>query len=64
VRYLHDADAIAASVAAGVSPGGLLLRPATVSQIREVAQRRTRMPAKTTFFWPKPRTGMLFRPLD
>ncbi len=64
VRYLHDADAIAAAVADGSAPAGVLLRPATVEQIRAVAERRTRMPAKTTFFWPKPRTGLLFRPLD
>jgi uncharacterized protein (DUF1015 family) len=64
VAYRHDADAIAAAVASGDSPAGLFLRPATVAQIRAVAEQRTRMPAKTTFFWPKPRTGMLFRPLD
>jgi uncharacterized protein (DUF1015 family) len=64
VRYLHDGDAIASAVAQGSAPAGLLLRPATVAQIRGVAEARTRMPAKTTFFWPKPRTGMLFRPLD
>jgi uncharacterized protein (DUF1015 family) len=64
VKYVHDADAIAAAVVAGDSPGGLLLRPATVGQIREVAETRSRMPAKTTFFWPKPRTGLLFRSLD
>jgi uncharacterized protein (DUF1015 family) len=64
VRYLHDADAIAADVADGRAAAGVLLRPATVAQIRSVAERRTRMPAKTTFFWPKPRTGLVFRPLD
>ena len=44
--------------------GAILLRPATVAQIRHVAETRTRMPAKTTFFWPKPRSGMVYRPLD
>ena len=25
---------------------------------------RDRMPPKTTFFWPKPRTGIVFRSLE
>jgi uncharacterized protein (DUF1015 family) len=42
----------------------VLVRPATVDQIAEVARRRERMPPKTTFFTPKPATGMVFRALD
>ena len=41
-----------------------LLRPVTVAQIDEWANARRRMPPKTTFFSPKPRTGMVFRSLD
>ena len=36
----------------------------TVAQIDEWANARRRMPPKTTFFSPKPRTGMVFRSLD
>ena len=36
-------------------------RPATDAQIAAVGRARERMPPKTTFFWPKPRTGMVFR---
>ena len=35
--------------------------PATVAQIRANADSGERMPAKTTFFHPKPRTGVVFR---
>jgi uncharacterized protein (DUF1015 family) len=63
LTYHHDAATLAQAVADG-APGAILLRPATVAQIRHVAETRTRMPAKTTFFWPKPRSGMVFRPLD
>jgi uncharacterized protein (DUF1015 family) len=63
LTYHHDATTLAKAVADGAA-GAILLRPATVAQIRHVAETRTRMPAKTTFFWPKPRSGMLFRPLD
>jgi uncharacterized protein (DUF1015 family) len=36
----------------------------TVEQIRAVAFAGERMPQKTTFFHPKPRTGIVFRCLD
>ena len=42
----------------------VLLRPVTVDQIAEWAAARRRMPPKTTFFSPKPATGMVFRRLD
>lgn len=64
VRYHHDVATVVAAAQNETDAVGVLLRPATVAQIRAVAESRTRMPAKTTFFWPKPRTGMLFRPLD
>lgn len=64
VRYHHDIATVVRAAQAESDTVGLLLRPATVAQIRAVAEARTRMPAKTTFFWPKPRTGMLFRPVD
>jgi uncharacterized protein (DUF1015 family) len=53
------AEAIASERAQAV----VLLRPATVGQISEWARGNKRMPAKTTYFHPKPRTGMVFRPL-
>ena len=62
VRYHHSVATVTAA-AAGGRDFGLLLRPATVQQIGQVAETRSRMPAKTTFFWPKPRSGMVFRPL-
>jgi uncharacterized protein (DUF1015 family) len=64
IRYQHSVKTVLSSVASGDSSFGILLRPATVKQIRDVAHMRTRMPAKTTFFWPKPRTGITFRPVD
>ena len=42
----------------------ILLPPVTVTQIRAAADARVRMPQKTTFFAPKPRTGLVFRTLD
>jgi len=64
VRYQHGTAEIMAAVASGEAQAGVLLRPATVAQIAEVAARGERMPPKTTFFTPKPATGMVLRGLD
>ena len=50
-------DAVAAERAQAV----VLLRPVTVEQIAEWAHAGRRMPPKSTYFHPKPRTGMVFR---
>ena len=42
----------------------ILLRPVSVAQIEAVAEAGERMPQKTTFFQPKPLTGLVFRSLD
>lgn len=42
----------------------VLLRPVTVEQIAAWARAGKRMPPKSTYFHPKPRTGMVFRTLD
>ena len=63
VSYQHDADVVVESVRAGKADAGFLLPPVTVEQIAAVADARDRMPPKTTFFWPKPRTGIVFRDL-
>ena len=56
-------DAVAA-VGADEVQAAVLLPPVTVAQIGEWAHARRRMPPKSTYFHPKPRTGMVFRPLD
>jgi uncharacterized protein (DUF1015 family) len=61
--YQHGWDNAAAAVATGQADAAVLLRPATVDQIGAVSHGRQRMPAKTTFFWPKPRTGLVVREL-
>jgi uncharacterized protein (DUF1015 family) len=63
-QYRHDAAACAALVDKGAATAAILCSPVTVADTRAAATARTRMPQKTTFFWPKPRTGMVFRPLD
>jgi uncharacterized protein (DUF1015 family) len=61
--FQHGWDHAAAAVAAGQADAAILLRPATVGQIGAISRGGVRMPPKTTFFWPKPRTGMVVREL-
>jgi uncharacterized protein (DUF1015 family) len=61
--YQHGWDHAAAAVATGQADAAVLLRPATVTQIGAISRGGVRMPPKTTFFWPKPRTGMVVREL-
>jgi uncharacterized protein (DUF1015 family) len=62
--HVHTYQEAAEAVASGEAQAALLLRPVTVEQINEWAGLRRRMPPKTTYFWPKPRTGMVFRTLE
>ena len=64
IDYRNDAQAVAAMVAKGVADAAVLLRATSVEQIAAVADAGARMPPKTTFFQPKPLTGLVFRSLD
>lgn len=64
LTYRDDAQTVATLVAQRAVDSAVLLRPVSVTQIRSAAAARVRMPEKTTFFSPKPRTGMVFRLLD
>jgi uncharacterized protein (DUF1015 family) len=63
VTFQHGPDNVRRAVAAGEAQAGVLLRPATVAQIELTAHGGERMPPKTTFFHPKPKTGLVFRDL-
>ena len=64
LTYRDDAKKVAAVVRAGDADAAVLLRGVSVEQIRAAAAADIRMPEKTTFFAPKPRTGVAFRALD
>jgi|SRR5215211_1595986 len=48
----------------GAYGAAFLLRPTPVSQVREVAAAGETMPPKSTFFFPKLLTGIVFNPLS
>jgi uncharacterized protein (DUF1015 family) len=63
-EYRHDAGALVAAVRAGEADAAFLLRPVSVAETRAAALAGDRMPQKTTFFYPKPRTGLVLRAFD
>jgi uncharacterized protein (DUF1015 family) len=61
LTYQHGSHLASAAVAKGAAQAAVLLRPASVAQIAATGRGGQRMPPKTTFFWPKLRTGLVFR---
>lgn len=59
--FQHGVTNIIERVRRGDAQVGVLLRPATVAQIVEIAHGGERMPPKTTYFHPKPATGIVLR---
>jgi uncharacterized protein (DUF1015 family) len=61
LRFVADAGEAEAMVRRGDAHTAYLLPPTTVGRIRHVVTAGRRLPEKSTYFWPKPRTGMVFR---
>jgi uncharacterized protein (DUF1015 family) len=62
--YARDTAEALAKVTSGEYDAALLVRPPPVEQVREVAAAGENMPPKSTFFYPKLLTGLLFNPLS
>jgi uncharacterized protein (DUF1015 family) len=63
LNYSKDlADAIDA-VETGRADAGFFMRATPVEQVREVAETGESMPPKSTYFYPKVPTGLVFNPL-
>jgi len=64
LSYTPDADDAVARVDAGAAEAALLLRPARVEQVTALAERGETMPQKSTYFYPKLLSGLLFLAFD
>jgi uncharacterized protein (DUF1015 family) len=51
-------------IRSGAADAAFFMAPAPVSQVRDVAASGENMPPKSTYFFPKVLTGLLFNPLD
>ncbi len=60
INYTHDKKNILHQVAKGLAQAGFILRPVPMDVLREVCETGQIMPRKSTFFYPKLPTGVLF----
>jgi uncharacterized protein (DUF1015 family) len=63
-EYLHLVDEVVEGLESGQFPVGALVMPATVEQVREISMHGERMPAKSTYFYPKLLSGLVINPLE
>ncbi|MFQ5895225.1 MAG: DUF1015 family protein, partial [Nitrospinota bacterium] len=64
LRYTPDPEEALAAVRRGECGAAFLLNPARIEEVQSIARGGGRMPHKTTYFYPKLRTGLLFHPFD
>jgi uncharacterized protein (DUF1015 family) len=62
-RYARDVAQAVELVRGGEYDLAFLMRPTPVAQVRDVAAAGENMPPKSTYFFPKLLTGLLFNPL-
>jgi uncharacterized protein (DUF1015 family) len=61
--YSRTDDEALRLVLDGTYDAAFFLRPTPVQQVRDIAAAGVNMPPKSTFFYPKVPTGLLFNPL-
>jgi uncharacterized protein (DUF1015 family) len=61
--YARDTAEALAMVLSGEYDAAFLMRPTPIGQVRDVAAAGENMPPKSTYFFPKLLTGLLFNPL-
>jgi uncharacterized protein (DUF1015 family) len=64
IGYETSADAVRAAIESNRADCAFLLRPTPVEQVRAVAAAGETMPPKSTYFFPKVPTGIVFNPLS
>ena len=61
--YSKSLDDAIEAVQSGRADAGFFMRATPVAHVREVAETGESMPPKSTYFFPKVPTGLLFNPL-
>jgi len=62
--YVHLVEEAAEELRKGDYPLAALVQPPTLDQIQAVSRHLERMPAKSTYFYPKLLSGLVFNPLE
>ncbi|MGI8421920.1 MAG: DUF1015 domain-containing protein [Gaiellaceae bacterium] len=63
VSYTPSVDEAVGAVDRGEAEAAFLLRPLLIDEVRTVAERGEVMPQKSTYFYPKLLSGLLFHPV-
>jgi uncharacterized protein (DUF1015 family) len=64
VTYTPSEEEAKAAVDSGVAEAAVIVRPPPIELVRELAERGETMPQKSTYFYPKLPSGLLFHPVD
>src|SRR3989304_7196 len=64
LAYTRSGSEAVAAVARGDAKAAILVRPTRLEQLAAVAIAGDVMPQKSTYFYPKLLTGMVFNPLE
>ena len=63
IRYTTRLDEVVGAVDSGAADAAFVLRRPRVEDVFFAARRGKRMPPKSTYFYPKPLSGLLFHPV-
>ena len=63
-RYVHLVQEVVDGLKTGEFPLAAIVMPATVEHIRTISLTGERMPAKSTYFYPKLLSGLVINPLE
>ena len=68
-EYVHLVEEVVDGLQRGDEPGkpfplAALVMPATVEHVRKISETHERMPAKSTYFYPKLLSGLVINPLE
>lgn len=64
IKYVHLIDEVIEGLSTGQYTMAALVMPASVDHVRQVSMQGDRMPAKSTYFYPKLLSGLVFNPLE
>jgi uncharacterized protein (DUF1015 family) len=62
--YVHLIEEVVEGLKTGEYPLAAVVMPATVEHVREISMGGERMPAKSTYFYPKLLSGLVINPLE
>ncbi len=62
--YIKDEEEVLGAMARGDGALAVLLNPPKIGEVKDVARAGDRMPHKSTYFYPKPLTGLVINTMD